>query len=54
MLAQPFQIFRLLVIELPDRFCVRLAFSDHLPDPVGCSATLRLPGFRRLRFRAFG
>src|SRR5262245_17568914 len=32
MLPQPFQIFRLLVIELPDRFCVRLAFPDHLFD----------------------
>src|SRR4029078_9743635 len=40
MLAQPFQKFRLLVIELLDRFGVRFAFPDHLPDLVRLGATL--------------
>jgi hypothetical protein len=54
MLAQPFQIFRLLVIEVPDRLCVRFASSDHLFDFGCCGATLSLPGFRRLQFRTSG
>src|SRR5512144_410093 len=54
MLAQSFQKFRLLVIEPLDRFRVRFAFSDHLPDLVCRGATLNLTGFRLLQFRAFG
>jgi hypothetical protein len=42
--AQPLQIFRLLVIELPDPFCIGFAFSDHLPDLLGSGATLSLSG----------
>jgi hypothetical protein len=40
MLSQSFQKFRLLVIEPLDRFGVRFAFSDHLPDLMCRSATL--------------
>ena len=54
MLAQSFQAFRLLVIEPPDRLCVRFAFSDHLPDLIRGSATLSLRGFCLLQSRAFG